>query len=174
RRSWTGGRAAMREALARSGLAAAGVPADDRGAPVLPPGVAGSITHKERIAAAIVAFEARARVGVDVEMDVARSHDIAPRVLRDAERDELAALDADLRAREVLLRFSAKEAIYKALDPFVRRYVGFNEVSVSPRDDGGAVVASYLREGEGPFAIDVRWRRFDGIVLTTARIERAG
>jgi enterobactin synthetase component D len=174
RRSWTGGRAAMREALARSGLVAAGVPADDRGAPVLPSGVAGSITHKERIAAAIVAFEARARVGVDVEMDVARSHDIAPRVLRDAERDELAALDADARAREVLLRFSAKEAIYKALDPFVRRYVGFDEVSVSPRDGGGAVVASYLREGEGPFVIGVRWRRFDGIVLTTARIERAG
>jgi phosphopantetheinyl transferase len=56
----------------------------------------------------MVAVESTARVGVDV--DVARSHDIASRVLRDAECDELAGLDDDDRGREVLLRFSAKEA----------------------------------------------------------------
>ena len=102
-----------------------------------------------------------------------RSLDIASRVLRDAERDELAGLDETDRAREVLLRFSAKEAIYKALDPFVRRYVDFKEMSVSPGPDGAAVVTPYLREGEGPFAIEVRWRRFDGFILTSARVERA-
>ncbi len=174
RRTWTGGRAAMREALGRLGFPADAVATDDRGAPVLPPGVRGSITHKERIAAAMVALESSACVGVDVEMDIARSHDIASRVLRDAERAELVGLDAAGRAREVLLRFSAKEAIYKALDPFVRRYVDFKEMSVSPRPGGAALVTPYLREGEGPFAIEVRWRRFDGIVLTTARIERVG
>jgi enterobactin synthetase component D len=174
RRTWTGGRVAMREALARLGLAVPVVATDDRGAPVLPAGVAGSITHKERLAAAIVAFEPSARVGVDLEMDVPRTHDIAARVLRDAERDELAGLDAVARAREVLLRFSAKEAIYKAIDPYVRRYVDFKEMSVSPSADGGAVVTPHLRDGEGPFVIEVRWRRFDGIVLTTARVERAG
>ena len=163
----------MREALGRLHLPLAEVPSDDRGAPVLPPGVAGSITHKERVAAALVAFESSARVGVDVEMDLVRSYDIGSRVLRDVERDELAPLDEAARAREVLLRFSAKEAIYKALDPFVRRYVDFKEMGVTPRADGAALVTSYLRQGEGPFAIEVRWRRFDGMVLTTARVERA-
>jgi enterobactin synthetase component D len=172
RRSWTGGRAAMREALGRIAMTALPVASDDRGAPVLPAGVAGSITHKERIAAALVAVDDGARLGVDIEMDAARPHDIAPRVLREPERDELQGLAAPDRAREVLLRFSAKEAIYKALDPFVRRYVDFKEVSVSPCPDGTAIVTPYLREGEGPFLIEVQWRRFDGIVLTTARVTR--
>jgi len=173
RRTWVGGRAALREALARAGLEVAGpVLRDDRGAPALPAGISASITHKEGLAAALVARATGGRVGVDVEQDVAGKQDIASYVLADEEVAELAAHDVPSRAREVLLRFSAKEAIYKALDPFVRRYVGFKEVSVVTRDDGGARVSARLRDGEGPFAIDVRWRRFDGVVLTTARVER--
>ena len=185
RRTWTGGRAAMREALARAGAAPGAVASDDRGAPVLPQGVSGSITHKETLAAALVAFEARARVGVDVELDAPRSLDIAPRILTPAELEAIADLDPEARAREVLLRFSAKEAVYKALDPFLRRYIGFLEVEVAPRPDGTAGFTSHLPPGEGPFHVDVRWRRFDtplpaasrpflpGIVLTTARAEPA-
>jgi enterobactin synthetase component D len=173
RRTWVGGRAALRAALARAGFdLPSPVLSDDRGAPMLGPGISGSITHKERIAAALVARAEGSRVGVDVEHDAAGQQDIASRVLADDEISELAAHDLQSRAREVLLRFSAKEAIYKALDPFVRRYVGFKEVSVATREDGGARVSSRLRDGEGPFAIEVRWRRFDGIVLTTARVER--
>ena len=170
RRTWVGGRVAMREALLRLGVAPVAVPTDDRGAPVLPAGVSGSVTHKEALAAALVASESLARVGVDLELDVARSPDIASRILTPAEMAETAHLDATDRAREVLLRFSAKEAIYKALDPFVRRYVGFGEVAVSPRGDGTAAVTPGLRAGEGPFVIEVRWLRFEGIVLTTARV----
>jgi enterobactin synthetase component D len=170
RRTWVGGRAAMREALDRVGVRSHAVGADDRGAPILPAGIAGSITHKEGLAAALVAFEPRARLGVDVEMDVPRSHDLSSRVLAEDEAAELASLDAVALAREVLLRFSAKEAVYKALDPWVRRYVGFKEVSVSTRSDGTAVVTTHLEHAEGPFDIDARWCRFEGIVLTTARV----
>jgi enterobactin synthetase component D len=174
RRTWIGGRAALRQALARAGFeVTTAVPADERGAPVLPPGISGSVTHKEGLAAALVARATGARVGVDVEHDVVGKQDIASHILADDEVAELSALDAPSRGREVLLRFSAKEAIYKALDPFVRRYVGFKEVSVVTQPDGGARVTSRLRDGEGPFAIDVRWRRFDGLVLTTARVERS-
>ncbi len=172
RRTWVGGRAAMRQALDRLGLTPVAIASDDRGAPVLPASIAGSITHKEDLAAALVASESLARIGVDLELDVVRSLDIAPRVLTPGEIAEIAHLDANDRAREVLLRFSAKEAVYKALDPFVRRYVGFGEVAVSPREDGTAVVLPGLPAHEGPFAIDVRWRRFDGIVLTTARVTK--
>jgi enterobactin synthetase component D len=170
RRTWVGGRAAMHEALDRLGVRSETVPADSRGAPVLPAGIAGSISHKEGLAVALVALEARARVGVDVEMDVPRPHDLSGRILAADEVAELANLDAVALAREVLLRFSAKEAVYKALDPFVRRYVGFKEVSVFTRADGTAQVTTHLEHAEGPFAVEVRWRRFDGIVLTTARV----
>jgi 4'-phosphopantetheinyl transferase EntD len=144
--------------------------ADDRGAPLLPPGVAGSVSHKESVAVALVAAEAAARLGVDVETDAPRRYDVSRKVLTDAELAELAATPADDRACEVLLRFSAKEAVYKALDPFVRRYVGFREIELRPAADGTARVTSLLPPAEGPFSFDVRWMRRDAVVLTTARV----
>ena len=68
----------------------------------------------------------------------------------------------------MVLRFSAKEAIYKALDPWVRRYVAFREVDLTPLPDGTARVT--MRLPEGAFACDVRWRRLPGLVLTTAKV----
>ncbi len=173
RRSWVGGRAALRAALARAGIEAGPVLTGERGAPILPAHVAASITHKDDVAAALVAAADGRCVGVDVEADVVRATDIASKVLASGEQAELAALPPAERAREVLLRFSAKEAVYKALDPFVRRYVGFHEVSVVPRPGGDAAVTAHLPPGEGPFAIEVRWRRFEGLILTTARVGRA-
>jgi 4'-phosphopantetheinyl transferase EntD len=176
RATWIGGRVALRAALARASFAAGPVLPDERGAPRLPPGVAGSISHKERLAVALVAAEASARVGVDIEIEGPRVHDIASKVLDDDEMTELVATAAHDRAREVLLRFSLKEAIYKALDPFVKRYVGFKEVSVSPRPDGSATVRPRLRAGEERLAIEATWRRVEaeGLVLTTARVEAGG
>jgi enterobactin synthetase component D len=173
RRTWAAGRAALREALVRAGLEAPAVLADARGAPSLPPGVAGSISHKEQLAAALVAPSSSGRLGVDLENDVERMTDISSKVLDDDELAHVTSLDPRSRDRAVLVRFSAKEAIYKALDPFVRRYVGFKEVSVRPLDDGSAAVSSRLKPSEGPFAIDVRWSCFEGLILTTARVELA-
>ncbi|HEX3771067.1 MAG TPA: 4'-phosphopantetheinyl transferase superfamily protein [Polyangiaceae bacterium] len=174
RRTFAGGRTALHAALARLGEPVGPIDADDRGAPILPAGVVGSITHKERMAAALVDrvhAPGGARIGVDLEIDEARKHDLASRILRDDELAEIAGLAGDERQREVLLRFSAKEAIYKAIDPFVRRYVDFKEVALTPAPDGTARVVMHLREDEGPFAIEVSWRRFDGVVLTTARAQ---
>ncbi len=175
RRTWVGGRVALREALARAGLssaAAAPILADDRGAPHIAGAACGSISHKDDLAAALVAPDTGGRLGVDVELDVQRKHDIARRVLTEAEIAEIAGLESPARDFEILVRFSAKEAIYKALDPFVRRYVGFQEASVTPLPDGRARVEATLRDGEGPFAMEVCWRRFEGVVLTTARVGR--
>lgn len=169
RRTWIAGRAALRQALQQVGLDAPPVLVDSRGAPALPDGVAGSISHKEELAVALVA-RGTARVGVDLERDIVRPVDITAKVLTDAERAALAGLDDAERAREVLLRFSLKEAMYKALDPFVRRYVGFREVAVTPRASGEVTVETTLRAGERPFAIEATWRRFDGWILTTARV----
>ncbi len=183
RRSWIGGRVALRQALAAAGLAC-GEPvfADDRGAPLLPAGLLGSISHKDEVAVALVAPAdgggrtqggGRARIGVDVEVEARRTHDIARRVLTESEVLEIAGLDDVSREREVLVRFSAKEAVYKAIDPFVRRYVGFEEVAVTPLPGGEARVTAALRGGEGPFAIAVSWQRVVGVVITTARVAAA-
>lgn len=174
RRTWVGGRIAMREALTRSGKEAPSVLADARGAPVLPPGVAGSISHKEGLAVALVLLladgAAAARVGVDIEIDAPRPYDIASKVLTDEEAAEVAGLDGALRQREVIVRFSAKEAVYKALDPFVHRYVSFKEVAVTPRADGTTEVRAHLQHRESRLGIEARWLRWEEFVLTTARV----
>jgi 4'-phosphopantetheinyl transferase EntD len=173
RRTWIAGRVALRQALARSGVEVPAVLADERGAPKLPAGVGGSISHTETLAVALVG-PGPGCVGIDVELDVGRELDIASKVLTQEEQAAIAGLDAAERGREVVLRFSAKEAVYKALDPFVRRYVGFKEVAVTPLPEGKAAVEIRLARGEGPFVIEVRWMRWDGFVLTTARAELGG
>jgi 4'-phosphopantetheinyl transferase EntD len=170
--AWVGGRVAMRVAAARLGIALPPVGSDDRGAPVLPAGVLGSISHKADLAVALLGRDAdpRARLGVDVEEDRPGKLDISGKVLRDEELDALASLGEPERGREVLLRFSLKEAVYKALDPFVRRYVGFKEVAVTVSADGSAEVQPHLEAGEGPFVFTARWRREKGLVVTTVRV----
>jgi 4'-phosphopantetheinyl transferase EntD len=172
RRSWIGGRVAMRQVLTLAGVDAPAVLSDGRGAPLLPAGVVGSISHKDALAVALVAT-GTSRIGVDVEVDGGARQDISSHVLTEPEAAEVAHLAEAARAREVVLRFSAKEAIYKAIDPFVRRFVGFKEVGVRPLPDGQAEVQSYLPPNEGPFVIDVRWLRWEGFVLTTARVDKA-
>jgi enterobactin synthetase component D len=161
-RGFVAGRTALRRAL---GPAAAGVAigSDDRGAPIVPAGWVGSLSHKASFAAALVAPVAGAHIGVDLERAVPPRGDISARVLTPR---ELASLPGDpvARGRAVTLAFSIKEAIYKAIDPYVRRYVGFLEVELVVADDGAATVTSAL-----PFVIEATWRELDGHWLTTAR-----
>jgi enterobactin synthetase component D len=132
--------------------------ASDRGAPVLPAGWVGSVSHKGGLAAALVAPAGAGHIGVDLERAVPPRQDIAPRILTPR---ELAVLPD--RGRAVTLRFSIKEAIYKAIDPYLRRYVGFTEVELDVTADT-VVVSTAL-----PFAIDATWREHAGHWLTTAR-----
>lgn len=97
----------------------------DRGAPVLPRGH-GSIAHKagpERVVAAAIAAEHL--VGIDLERALPPRQPIERRILTAREQ---AVLGTD--RRQVALAFAIKEAIYKAVDPVVRRYVGFTEVEL--------------------------------------------
>lgn len=142
--TFAAGRAALRTALVLAGVVptvddVGPVGRDDRGAPVLPPlphPVRVSLTHKDTIAAALVDVgdvAVATTMGLDLELDDGRDRKstdkLAAQVLLP---DELAALDDDddRRRRQLFERFSLKEALYKGLDPFVRRYVGFLEVGV--------------------------------------------
>lgn len=163
RREMVAGRTALHTVLGALAPALADAPilADDRGAPVLPSGWSGSVSHKGPRAAALIAPADAARIGIDLEHARAPRQDIASRILTPR---ELAAL-AD-RGLGATLRFSIKEAIYKAVDPFVRRYVAFTEVELEVHD-GIAHVTSEL-----PFAIETTWREHAGFWLATARARR--
>ena len=172
--TWAGGRIALHAALEQVGHSAEAIFSTDRGAPRLPSGLAGSVSHKEGLAVALVTPHATWSVGVDIEhMRVPRA-DIARHVLTPEEREELSTLQQEERWREVLLRFSAKEALYKALDPWVRRYVSFQEVAVHPEAGGVGRVHLALKDGAGPFRVEMGWEMNEEFVLTTARVEKSG
>ena len=155
RREFVAGRTAMRLALG-SGVAILG---DARGAPILPAGFVGSISHKGALAAALVAPAGVGPIGIDIELAAAPRQDIARRIL--TEREAVALPD---RGRAVTLRFAIKEAIYKAIDRYLQRYVGFTEVELDVADDGSVRVTSALR-----LAIEATWREHAGHWLATAR-----
>jgi enterobactin synthetase component D len=132
RKTWLGGRSALRAALAAHGVEFAGpILSTKRGAPDVGECARVSISHKEQLAVALVADAcAGSAVGVDVELDVPTKIDIARKILTDDELKQLSLLDASERDRCVRTVFSIKEAIYKAIDPFVGRYVAFREVEL--------------------------------------------
>lgn len=162
--TYVAGRTALHLALASAAMGEEGVPllSDDRGAPILPPGWVGSISHKGShkgaLAAALVAPAGHGHIGVDLEVAAPPGQDIARRIL--TPREQAALPD---RGRAVTLRFSIKEAIYKAIDPYVRRYVGFTEVELDLTGDAVAVTTAL------PFAIEATWREHAGHWLSTAR-----
>jgi len=156
------GRVAMRMLLPD----APSIGVTDRGGPQMPAGWVGSISHKPAVAAALVAPAGAGHVGVDLEVATARPIDVSSRILTPRER---AALPD--RGAAVTLRFAIKEAIYKAVDPFVRRYVGFTEVELDVGDDGSCAV-TVVDPARLPLMIEARWRELDGFWLATARALR--
>ena len=168
RREMVAGRSALHAALGELAPALAAIPilADDRGAPILPEGWVGSVSHKGTRAAALVAPAGAARIGIDLERAAPSRQDIARWILTSREQQTLTDRGID-RGLGATLRFSIKEAIYKAVDPFVRRYVAFTEVELDVVDDGIAHVTSEL-----PFVIETTWREVGGFWLATARAVR--
>jgi phosphopantetheine--protein transferase-like protein len=171
RAGWVGGRVALRAALVALGVeVAAPILATARGAPLLPPGVVGSVSHKSDLAVALAARTtiAAATLGIDVEGVRSFKYDIARHVLT---ADERAALPPDGPARdaEVLRLFSAKEAIYKALDPWVQRFVSFQEATVTRAPNGGLRARLALAQREGPFAVELHDASDAAVILIAAR-----
>lgn len=162
RRELITGRAALRSALGQ----AIPIGKDDRGAPQLPAGWVGSISHKGARAAALVAPAEAGFIGVDLEVAAPARMPIERRILTPQERDRITD------PREVTLHFAIKEAIYKAVDPIVRRYVGFTEVDLVI-DPGGACGITLVDPGALPVVVEAAWQERDGYWLATARARRS-
>ena len=164
RRELVGGRAALHHAL---GDYVTPILPDDRGAPMLPAGWVGSVSHKAALAGALVAPSSiGGHVGLDLEAAAPPKIDIARRILTAREQAALPT-DALERGRATTLHFAIKEAIYKAIDPYLRRYVGFTEVELELAGEECAVTTQL------PLVIEATWREHAGFWLATARARRA-
>lgn len=151
RQNFISGRVAMHQLIATD----TPVLSDDRGAPILPVGFTGSISHKGTRAVAIVAPADLGVVGIDIEYAAAPRGDIGRRILTERE--------PTVTGKLLTRVFAIKEAIYKAVDPVVRRYVGFQDVEIFKE------IACVVDPSTLPVQLHIWCVERDGYWLATAR-----
>lgn len=161
--TFVGGRLSLRRALEKLGVAPGAILTSPRGAPLLPVGVTGSISHKDDIAVAVAAHQrAGEHVGIDLEVDEPLRVDISRRVLREEERPAVEALEGAARDRRVRVTFALKEAIYKAIDPIVARYVAFDEVALDLTDESAPRAILHLDPPAPDFDVSLAFEEMNG------------
>ncbi|NOY28284.1 MAG: 4'-phosphopantetheinyl transferase superfamily protein [Oligoflexia bacterium] len=168
---WVGGRLAAHRAFRILGCDPVALLTDAHGAPQAQTEtpLAVSLAHKNTLAVALVARAEHGDIGVDLEDQAPARMRVAERVLTPSELSDVAALAQDRQWTAVVLRFSLKEAIYKALAPRLQRYIDFSEATVDPHPDGTVTVALNLAKGENPPDIEARFTWLPGRVLSTVR-----
>lgn len=172
RREVTNARACARRALARLGRPPVPILRGDKGQPLWPDGVVGSITHTTDYYAAAVADAAQVRsVGVDAEVHGALPDGVLAHVAFGPEPPMLAALPADAGVWWDRLLFSAKESVYKTWFPLTGRWLGFEDAELVIRPDGTfdarILIDGTTTDGGAPLTeLTGRWLVRDGLVLT--------
>lgn len=177
RAEFTTGRACAHDALARLGLPATPIPSGERGEPQWPAGVVGSITHCDGYRACAVAHTARiATVGIDAEVNAALPEGVREEIARPEELPRLRELKDDTpEIHWDRLLFSAKESVYKAWFPLTRRWLDFEEASVTIDPSAGTfsarlLVSGPLLEGRRLTTFSGGWLVRDGLVLTAIAV----
>ncbi|MCK2241247.1 MULTISPECIES: 4'-phosphopantetheinyl transferase superfamily protein [unclassified Crossiella] len=175
RREFTTVRHCARRALAELGRPAVPLLRGERGAPIWPAGIVGSMTHCDGYRAAAVAEDRAVQtIGIDAEPHAPLPEGVLDAVSLPAERDWLSALSRrEPGVHWDRLLFSAKESVYKAWFPLARRWLGFEEARLTVDPSAGSFRADLLVPGpvEG---FSGRWLVADGLVVTTIAVRRSG
>ena len=123
RLEYSSGRRVAHEALSMAIGESLPVLTDER-RPVWPKGWVGSISHTKNKAAAMLGRECDyAGMGIDLALQNSVTERIAERITTPSERTTLAA-DVSTQI------FSAKEAVYKAVNPISREFLGMRDVEI--------------------------------------------
>jgi 4'-phosphopantetheinyl transferase EntD len=174
RREFTGGRIAVRAALATLGLPPEAVPMGRDRAPLWPGGIIGSISHSADVCAAILARRGALRsLGLDVEMDRPLPTPLMEVCCGARERDWLSTQAAEDRGRLAMLIFSAKECSYKCQYPLSGALLGYHDLVIEV-DRAARAFRAVFAVTAGPFATGAALTgRFDfqaGQVMTVATL----
>jgi 4'-phosphopantetheinyl transferase EntD len=173
RREFQTGRACARLALERLGVPPVPILAGDRGEPLWPPGVVGSITHCSVYrACAVAGAEHLASLGIDAEPNLPLPEGVLARIAFGPERDIEPPATGVCVDR---LLFCAKEAIYKAWFPLTRRWLGFENMAVTLDPGAGAFAGRLLLcdhepDPPHPRVFHGRWAVEDGVICTAVEV----
>ncbi|MFG1949346.1 4'-phosphopantetheinyl transferase [Nonomuraea sp. NPDC048826] len=171
RREFTTVRACARAALGRLDVPPSPILPGLRGAPIWPSGIVGSMTHCDGYRACAVARKTEVlTLGIDAEPNRPLPDGVLDTVSDAAERAWIAGLlRADPRISWDRLLFSAKEAVYKAWFPLTRRWLGFEDATVTVRPDERTFHARLLVDGPVS-GFTGRWTVSRGLVVTAIRV----
>ena len=167
------GRYCARKALEQLGLGEISIPRGNRGEPLWPDSIVGSITHDQGLAVAVVSpAELTTALGIDMlslnhRIDVATANMVAGegellaigRMLADSNENSTGAADLD----PSLLAFSAKEAVIKSVSPSIDHYLDFRDIDLENRDGALFAVVGSLHMG-----MRVHWRIIDNFLITVS------
>ncbi|GHH28726.1 4'-phosphopantetheinyl transferase family protein [Streptomyces rubradiris] len=185
RREFAAVRGCARRAMEKLGVPPQPVLSGERGAPLWPDGLVGSMTHCDGYcAAALVRAGDLASLGIDAEPHGPLPEGIGDAVFLPAEAARLGELA--LRRPTVhwdRLLFSAKESVYKAWFPLTRKWLDFSEADITLHPDTGGESYGTLRAEllvPGPLvggrrlqAFEGRWIVRDGVVATSVVVPHA-
>ena len=181
RRAFTTSRACARRALAELGLPPVAILTGERGAPLWPSGVVGSITRCDGYRASAVAWSRDVlTIGIDAEPNEVVPPRVLARIASEEEADLLRALSAaDTEVCWDRLLFSAKEATYKAWFPLARRWLGFLDAAVTVDAASGSfdvelLVSGPLVAGRRLTKLSGRWLVAQGLVVTAIAVPGEG
>ena len=141
---FSSGRHYAREALRKLGHPNVEIKTTSARAPLWPDGIIGSISHSEQIAAAIVGYRGRIYrgIGLDVEKKGRVTNDLLPLISTKNERTRLELTADDNETSTVV--FSAKEAVYKAINPIAGLMIDFRDVEIAIEGTSKTFKAKYL------------------------------
>lgn len=124
----------------------------DKGMPLFPAGIVGTLSHTKGLRCAMVGdVNDWQSVGLDVEKAEPLSGGVFHSVTSTTERWALSRLAGSARCENLLgtVLFSAKESVYKSWFPLTGRFLDFDEAELSLDIDSGEL---------GGLAVGGRWR----------------
>ena len=165
------GRALVREAMADLGGPDGPIGRRADRSPDWPAGFGGSITHGGGWCLVVVArLPGGWGIGIDVEEDRPLPAAVAARVLLPAERTRLAGSGL---VRGETVAFSAKESVFKAVNPLTGRWLEHHDVGVAPVHGPDPVVGTFEiswpgrgRRALAALSLSGRWMRSGGLVAS--------
>ncbi|EHY9249648.1 4'-phosphopantetheinyl transferase superfamily protein [Salmonella enterica] len=108
------------------------IPQSKEGAPIWPSGWIGSISHTKNCAMAVMASQNKRYIlGIDIEnFNPEALSEIAGMIIQDSEKKLLVQNEIDYNLG-LHIAFSAKESLYKALYPQVKKVFGFESAIIT-------------------------------------------
>ncbi len=180
RREFTTARMCARAALRELGFDAVAIPTGERGEPLWPAGVVGSITHCEGYRACALARSSEIlTLGIDAEPNAALPDGLLGDIALQPELPMLRRLKAEHSSIHWdRLLFSAKESVYKAWFPLAKRWLGFEDAVIAIDLNTATFTARLLVSG--PLAagsvlsgFSGRWMAKDGLIATAIAVSAA-